>query len=46
MDTELINNIFITIVFAILLLAVIYFFTPYSNYRLFLRKTNTINGEN
>lgn len=46
MDTELINNIFITIVFAILLLVVIYFFTPYSNYRLFLKKTNTVNGEN
>jgi hypothetical protein len=40
METELIYNIFITIVFAIVFLIVIYYLTPNSNYRLFLCKNS------
>mgnify|MGYP003383888550 CR=1 FL=1 len=41
METDQIYNIFLTIVLAILFLAIVYSLTPYSNYRLFLRKLPT-----
>ncbi len=36
-NSELIYNIYITIVFAVLFLVILYYFTPTSNYRLYLQ---------
>jgi hypothetical protein len=42
MEIDLINNIFFTITLTILVLTIIYYFTPHSNYRLFLIKSENI----